>query len=146
MNTQGRLRKRDRHARGMRGPIAYPNKLTGTPVPLRRIRSRQSYFMSCIASSVDRIAENNDEVLDGIDIGFEDVPLGIDPWASHVPLGSSVSARPDQRGRVVLYRRPLERRAASRNDLRRLVYRTIAEQLSAITGISLGDIAPELDD
>jgi hypothetical protein len=130
----------------MRGPIAWPNALTFSPVPLRFQRSHLSFFTSCIAGAVARIGDRNPEILAGIDIGFEDVPLGLDPWTTRVPLGSAIPARPNQRGRVVLYRRPLERRAASPNDLRRLTYRTIAEQLSAITGVNMSDIAPEVED
>jgi hypothetical protein len=129
----------------LRGPIAYPNRLTGVPVPLRATRTPQAFFQACIIAAVDRVADNNADTLTGIDIGFEDVPAHIDDWAARVPLGSAIPARPDQRGRVVLYRRPLERRAASPNDLRRLVYRTIVEQLSAITGTSVGDIDPSLE-
>jgi hypothetical protein len=120
--------------------------LTGVAVPLRQSQTHRYFFTRCIAGAVERISENNPEVLDGIDIGYEDAPMAVEDWATQVPLGSAVPSRPDSRGRVVLYRRPLERRAVSRNDLRRLTYRAVAEQLSAITGVSLTDIAPELDD
>jgi len=49
-------------------------------------------------------------------------------------------ARPAQ---VVVYRRPLEHRAASRQGLRILVYRTVVEQLSALTGRSVEEIDPD---
>jgi hypothetical protein len=44
---------------------------------------------------------------------------------------------------VVVYRRPIEHRAVSRRGLRILVYRTIVEQLSALTGRSVNEIDPE---
>ena len=44
---------------------------------------------------------------------------------------------------MVVYRRPLEHRAASRRGLRILVYRTIVEQLSALTGRSVDEIDPD---
>jgi hypothetical protein len=43
----------------------------------------------------------------------------------------------------VVYRRPLEHRAVSRRGLRILVYRTIVEQLAALTGRSVEEIDPE---
>jgi hypothetical protein len=43
----------------------------------------------------------------------------------------------------VIYRRPLEHRAMSRRGLRILVYRTIVEQLSALTGRSVDEIDPD---
>ena len=43
----------------------------------------------------------------------------------------------------MVYRRPLEHRAASRRGLQILVYRTIVEQLSALTGLSVDEIDPD---
>jgi hypothetical protein len=60
-----------------------------------------------------------------------------------VPLAAAVDAVPDRSAQVVVYRRPLEHRAASGRGLRILVYRTIVEQLSALTGRSVSEIDPE---
>ena len=43
---------------------------------------------------------------------------------------------------MVVYRRPLERRAATRKGLRILVFRTLVEQISGITGIGLDELDP----
>ena len=43
---------------------------------------------------------------------------------------------------IVLYRRPLEHRASSRQGLRILVHRTLVEQLSALTGVPTSEIDP----
>ena len=70
-------------------------------------------------------------------------------WSGdHVPLAAAVEGDEERLGQVVVYRRPLEHRAASRRGLRILVYRTIVEQLSALTGRSIDEIDPEgtLDD
>ena len=65
-----------------------------------------------------------------------------------MPLAAAVPARPGHNGQVVLFRRPLEHRANSRADLRRLVHRALLEQLSALTGIGLDELDPsgETDD
>ena len=42
-----------------------------------------------------------------------------------------------------MFRRPLERRARTRQGLRILVFRTIVEQLSEATGIPVDDIDPD---
>ena len=90
-------KRRDRHQRGMRGPIAWPNSLTGVSVPLRETHTKMSFFASCIAGAVARITEHNPEILAGIDIGFEDVAQGLDSWTMRVPLGSAIPVRPAQR-------------------------------------------------
>jgi Zincin-like metallopeptidase len=60
-----------------------------------------------------------------------------------VPLAAAVEGMASQPGKVVIYRRPLEHRAMSRHGLRILVYRTIVEQLSALTGRSVDEIDPD---
>ena len=50
---------------------------------------------------------------------------------------------PAQHGQVVLYRRPLEHRARTRKGLRILVFRTLVEQLHALTEIPLEELDPE---
>lgn len=59
------------------------------------------------------------------------------------PLAAAIEGDEEQLGQVVVYRRPLEHRAASRRGLRILVYRTIVEQLSALTGRSVEELDPE---
>ena len=60
-----------------------------------------------------------------------------------VPLAAALEGSPDRPAQVVVYRRPLEHRAASRRGLQILVYRTIVEQLSALTGLSVDEIDPD---
>ena len=65
-------------------------------------------------------------------------------WAGdQVPLAAALEGTPERPAQVVVYRRPLEHRAASRRGLRILVYRTIVEQLSALTGRSVDEIDPD---
>ena len=55
----------------------------------------------------------------------------------------SLLAGAPQHGQVVLYRRPLEHRARTRKGLRILVFRTLVEQLHALTEIPLEELDPE---
>ena len=41
---------------------------------------------------------------------------------------------------ILIFERPLEHRASSRSQLRRLVHRTIVEQLSTLTGRSIDEL------
>lgn len=136
-------KRRDRHGRGLRGPLSLPNPLTGSPMPLRQRSGKVEFFTSCIRSSVTQINQDCPRALIGIDIGFEDVPSTSGGWQSdRVPLAAAIGARPSQHGQIVLFRRPIEHRATSRKGLRILVHRTIVEQLSAVTGIGTDELDP----
>ncbi|WP_091178526.1 metallopeptidase family protein [Microlunatus flavus] len=137
-------KRRDRHGRGLRGPLALPNQLGVPSARPPRPATRVAFFDDAVDAAVDRVARQCPDALTGTSIGVEDVP-GFDPsWAQgRVPLASAVGATGTQGPRVVLYRRPLEHRAASRRGLRILVYRTVVEQLSALTGRSVDEIDPD---
>jgi predicted Zn-dependent protease with MMP-like domain len=136
-------RRRDRHARGLRGPLALPNPITRTTARPVRPADRASFFLDAVQNSVDRIAQQSPDSLVGITFGVEDVPYLETAWTGHqVPLAAAVEAGPGRPAQVVVYRRPLEHRAATRRGLRILVYRTIVEQLSALTGRSVDEIDP----
>lgn len=137
------MRRRERHGRGLRGPLAAPNPFTGAPVPLRQRTRPADFFADCLRASVARTAQACPRALVAIDIGYEEVPGNLDSWLStRVPLAAAVPARPGHNGQVVLFRRPLEHRANSRADLRRLVHRALVEQLSALTGIDVDELDP----
>ena len=67
--------RRERHGRGLRGPLALPNPLTGGPVPLRNRPQRAEYFTTCVHGAVARVSGACPRALVGIDVGVEDVPV-----------------------------------------------------------------------
>ena len=143
------IRRRDRHARGLRGPLALANPLTRKAARPARAPNRSDYFRESVHEAVERIARQCPDALVGVTFGIEDVPYLQTAWSGdQVPLAAAVEADEERLGQVVVYRRPLEHRAASRRGLRILVYRTIVEQLSSLTGRSIDEIDPEgtLDD
>ena len=137
-------KRRDRYNRGLRGPLTWPNPLTGSPLKLRRRPTRIESFTKAVSASVDRVAKTCPRALVGMSIGFEDVPSGLDAWHQHVPLAMATPSRPGQRGQVVLFRRPIEFRAEDPRELRALVHRTVLEQLSAATGIPVDELDPDV--
>ena len=138
------LRSRDRHDRGLRGRLAWPNAYTGSPVPIRSRMSRAEFFTTCVRDALAQVTEQCPRALAGMDVGIEDVPeVGVAWTQDRVPLAAAVSALPDRNGQVVVFRRPLERRARTRQGLRILVFRTIVEQLSEATGIPVDEIDPQ---
>lgn len=140
-------RRRDRHDRGLRGPLARPNPYTAwVAEPPRRI-GRTEFFSQAVSQSLNRIAVTCPQSLDGISLGVEDVPFLQTDWqADEVPLAAAVERSEEAPAQVVVYRRPLEHRASSRQGLRDLVHRTIVEQLAALTGFTVEAIDPEAVD
>lgn len=120
-----------------------PNPYTGTAVPVRSGQSRSEFFARCVQDALAQISEHCPQALAAMDVGVEDVPSTFPAWAPHrVPLAAAASATPTAPGQVVLYRRPLERRARTRPGLRILIFRTLVEQLSEATGITTHEIDP----
>jgi hypothetical protein len=140
-------RRRDRHGRGLRGPLATKNPLTGTALQPVGPPRRAAFFEEALQSSIDRVQRHRPEALVGIAFGIEEVPFLKTPWSGEqVPLAAAVAPTPSALGRVVLYRRPLEHRAATRHGLQILVHRTLVEQLAALTGLNVSEIDPDADE
>lgn len=124
----------------MRGPLASPSAYG----PARRppgAASRAETFVDAVSDAITRVQGTCPEALVGIDIGVEDVPSA-QTTGGRIPLAAATEASPVFPARIVIYRRPLEQRAATRHGLRILVHRTLVEQLSALTGRSVNDIDP----
>lgn len=135
---------RDRHARGLRGPLALPNPYTRRAVSPPRPSSRSDFFTEAVNGAVDRIQARTPEVLTGVTFGIEDVPYLNTAWSGdRVPLAAAVEGDEEKLSQVVVYRRPIEHRAPTRRALRVLVYRTIVEQLAALTGWPVERIDPD---
>ena len=134
-------RRRDRHGRGIRGPLAGPNRFTGRPVPLSR-PSRVAFFNSCVTAAMADIADAAPDALNGIVVGVEEVPHLNVAWSGdRVPLSAAVEASRGKKAQIVIFERPLEHRSTSRPDLRQLVHRTIVEQLSILTARPISELA-----
>lgn len=136
------IKRRDRHGRGLRGRLATPNAYTGVAVPVAREVAPAAFFTRCVTDALAQISRACPPALAAMDVGVEDVPTVTPAWVDRVPLAAAVSATPTKNGQVVVFRRPIERRARTRSGLRILVYRTIVEQLSEATGIPIDEIDP----
>ena len=133
-------RSRDRHDRGMHGPVALPDSNNRKTVPLRPL-SRVEYFNQCVKQALATIAEVDPHALDGMVVGVVDVPLLKTAWSGdRVPMSAALEPSKNRPAQIVIYQRPLEHRASSRSALRSLVHRTIVEQLSALTGRPVSEL------
>ncbi|WP_129312007.1 metallopeptidase family protein [Streptomyces sp. L2] len=131
-------RRRDRHGRGMRGPIAPPQ------VPLAA--SRAEVFADLVQDSVERLERHWPQLAD-IDFVVLEVPRpagrGSETWSDEaVPLGGVVPAREGRRARVVVYRRPVEIRTKGRDERAALVHEVVVEQVAELLGLTPETVDP----
>lgn len=117
----------------MRGPLVVPREHGG--VLRRPTPTRTEFFAEAVGSALDHVAQTCPAALDGVVVGIEEVPEKQSFVEDRVPLASAQDGDGHRPSRVVLFRRPLELRAATPTGLVILVHRTLVEQLSALTGL-----------
>jgi len=127
--------RRDRHGKGMRGPLA-PRE-----VPLSRSRSeRFDELVLDAVESAERAARGDVALLERlgeVEIGVEDIPpetvLAVaESRGEQVPLGRCEPGTP---ARVVIYRRPVELRAKDALGRAALVHAIVVERLAELLGV-----------
>ena len=133
---------RDRHRRGLRGMLAPPNCVAGQMLRLQHPSLPTPFFFQCVTEAIDAIEEAVPDALTHLDIGVEDVPDLSTLWSSHMPLAAAVEADETHLAQIIVYRRPIEFRAADRTQLRQLVFVALVEQVSASTGLSVATLDP----
>ncbi|WP_083977047.1 metallopeptidase family protein [Kitasatospora azatica] len=136
-----RPRRRDRHGRGLRGPLAPPQ----VPISL----SRSELFEDYVRESVERLERRWPQLID-VEFEVAEVPDGDGeaPPAEGggVPLGQVSPARQGRKSRITVFRRPVEIRAKSREDRAALVHEILIEQVAELLGLSPDAIDPRYDE
>ncbi|MBB0230187.1 hypothetical protein FOE67_11860 [Streptomyces calidiresistens] len=134
----GRRRHRDRHGRGMRGPIAPPR------VPLAVTRAET--FHGLVEDSADRLrrrlpqlARVEFEVLEVPPAG--ELPAGT-AGSDSVPLGGVLRGRDGRPDRILVYRRPIELRSRGRDERSALVHEVVVEQAADLLGLAPESVDP----
>ncbi|BAU83671.1 hypothetical protein SLA_2753 [Streptomyces laurentii] len=127
-----RPRHRDRHGRGMRGPVAPPQ------VPLSA--SRADTFRDLVLDSVERLERNWPQLAD-VEFMIMEVPPPA-PLGETVPLGEATPAERKEPARIVVYRRPVELRSKSRDERALLVHEVVVEQVADLLGLSPETVDP----
>ena len=131
---------RDRRGRGLRTPLL--------PADLPAARTRAEQFDHAVLEAVADLEERWPTELAAIEFAVDEVPAlpagNVMPSSDvvldgGVPLTRFSPPGVDARGRatkarVVVYRRPLEVRAADSGDLNELVAEVLGEQLTAVLG------------
>ena len=133
-------RRRDRHGRGLRGPMFPP----GTPAH----RSRAQRFDDLVLDVVEDLDRTWATHLRGTEFAVEDVPPSDPaPWEDGgVLLGRFFPAEAGRPGRVVVYRRPVEVRAFDTEDLADLVRDVVVEQVAHMLARTPEEIDPNFGD
>ncbi|USQ78731.1 metallopeptidase family protein [Ornithinimicrobium faecis] len=131
-SPESALRRRDRHGRGLRGPLAWP------PVPAMRTRSGR--FDDLVLDAIQLIEHRLGRDLSDLEVAVEEVPPADPaPWESGIALGRLFPAEGSLPARVVVYRRPVESRGQD-DELAALVHEVLAEQVASMLGIDPEDL------
>ncbi|HEX6968050.1 MAG TPA: metallopeptidase family protein [Micromonosporaceae bacterium] len=139
---RGRRHRRDRRGRGLRGRLV--------PATLPLSRTKAEIFDELVLDTVENLERRFARELAGVEFAVEDVPPDLNVYDSdvledgEVPLARLLPGRPGHHQlppRIVLYRRPLEFRAADRDDLADLVRDVIVEQVANLLGIDPEDLS-----
>ncbi|MFC5722200.1 metallopeptidase family protein [Streptomyces gamaensis] len=133
----------------MRGPVAPPQ------VPLSI--SRGEAFTDLVQDSAERL-ERRWPQLAAVDFVVREVPAapgdgggalrdpeGLDVFgfdSDSVPLGRYVAAHGDAPDRIVIFRRPVEIRARTRDERALLVHEVVVEQVAELLGLAPESVDP----
>ncbi|MCG7258707.1 MULTISPECIES: metallopeptidase family protein [unclassified Corynebacterium] len=150
MKQDARMRQ-DPRGRGIRG-ILLPE------VP--RNKSRSERFDDAVLDAFEPILERFDAELSSLDVAVDVVPrmrlsTGYRQWPEdvvadgQVPLGRLVTAGVDNTGaptrpRIIIFRRPVESRAASARELQDILRMIIVRLVACYLNVSPNQIDPRL--
>lgn len=100
------------------------------------LRSGRQRFDDLVVEAVEEIEGRWADRLGLVEYGVEDIPQVPDDWESRdVPLASLVRGTRGEPSRIVLFRRPIERRSRSREELAGMVLAVVVEQVAELLGI-----------
>lgn len=138
--------RRDRHGRGLRGPLAPES----SPASVTRMER----FGDLVAEAVDRLEPRWRTHVSAVDVEIQDappaeplVPAPGESEVADVPLaGYRLGRGPAEAPvTVVVFRRPVELRAPERPAQIDLLRDLVAEQLADALGLAPGDLDPTYD-
>ncbi|KAA1427997.1 metallopeptidase family protein [Nocardioides antri] len=128
----------------MRGPAAMGHVAAGRPP---RPGTRRDAFDRLVLDIVTDIEERWADRLGLVEYAVEDTPQLPDDWEpGSVPLSSLVRGSGSTPTRLVVFRRPIEHRAADRADLEAMVLTVLVEQVADLLGIDPSQVDPRYPD
>ena len=135
--------RRDRHGRGMRGPLAVP------PVPIAATRREE--FEDLVEDAAEKVDEllrdERDTGLHGVRFVVEEFPVfGPGQEPDVVPFGRVEDASAAHGPTIVVYRRTIELRTDVGEERAELVHDAVVELIAEMLGADPDDIDPGFDD
>ena len=111
------------------------------------METRRASFDSLVLDSADRVRPHLGTRYAELEFAVEEVPpQDPAPWEEQTaPLGRLLRATGSRPDRVVVYRRPVEARAADDQDLADIVREVVTEQVAALLGVPPHEIDPSID-
>ncbi|HEY5183339.1 MAG TPA: metallopeptidase family protein [Actinomycetes bacterium] len=128
-------RRRDRHGRGIRGPLA--------PASVPYPPTRSERFDDLVLGAVERVEGGFAAELAGVELAVEEVPP---PRPGPVPLGRVDPPAGGRPARLVVYRRPVELRSPDVRDRPGLVRDVVVELVADLLGLSPEQVDPDYGD
>ncbi|WP_329564630.1 metallopeptidase family protein [Kitasatospora sp. NBC_01266] len=112
--------------------------------------TRSELFEDYIRESVERLERRWPQLIE-VEFEVDEVPEALpgepgQEFEGGVPLGKVVAAGQGRKSRIVLYRRPVEIRAKTREDRAALVHEILIEQVAELLGLSPDAIDPRYDE
>jgi predicted Zn-dependent protease with MMP-like domain len=144
-----RIRRRDRHGRGLRGVLAPAG------VPLHRSRAQR--FDELVLQAVARLEPRWEAHLADVEFAVEEIPPLAELGPGPVPLArleAGLAGAPAAPGpgdgpvpgprpaRIVVYRRPLMARAEGDEELGELIFEVVVEEFARLLGLDPEDVDP----
>ena len=130
-------RRRDRHGRGLRGPLAPASSPATVP--------RSDRFGDLVVAAVDRLEPRWGPRLAAVDVEIYDVP-DVTEDADAVPLAAHRHVPGSRTATLVVYRRPIELRAPDHLARVDLVRDVVTEQLAGVLGLRPEELDPAYED
>jgi predicted Zn-dependent protease with MMP-like domain len=110
-------------------------------------RSRRESFDRLVLDIISDLDERWSDRLGLVEYAVEDTPQLPDDWEpGTVPLSSLVRGSGATPTRLVVFRRPLEHRAADRMELEAMVLTVVVEQVAELLGIDPSQVDPRYPD
>ena len=127
----------------MRGPAVLPGPLTTAGSPRRP--TRRDRFDTQVLEVVEALEERWADDLGRMELAVEEAPVLPEGWdETTVPLASVVRRGEDVR--LVVFRRPIELRATTPEDLSALILTVVVEQVAELLGKAPHEVDPRYDD
>ncbi|KRV48723.1 hypothetical protein AQ490_22870 [Wenjunlia vitaminophila] len=119
----------------MRGPVAPPQ----VPIAL----SRAEVFDDLVREAAEQLERRWPQLAE-VRFAVQDVPpADEDPTSPDgVPLGRVVTEAHEGKGKIVVYRRPVEIRAKGRDERAALVHDVVVEQVAELLGLTPEAVDP----